>query len=118
MSDERDFGDRELERILYFEAYVVIDAGDCPEVQERQVLSEDEFRDLQDRFPADFQAGMGAEAIKELLARIDVETLARDARAQAGRGSRQVLEERVAPDSTLRKLHTHLARPSSGETPP
>jgi len=75
-----DMSLRELERILYFEAYVVIDAGECPEVAEKQVLSEDEYRDLQDRFPDQFEAGMGAEAIKELLARIEVDSLAREMR--------------------------------------
>jgi len=44
------------------------------------VLSEDEYRDLQDRFPDQFEAGMGAEASKELLARIEVDSLAREMR--------------------------------------
>ncbi len=71
---------RELERILYFEAYVVIDVGDCPEVQEKDVLNEDQYRELYDKYPDGFHAGMGAEAIKELLAHIDVETQAREIR--------------------------------------
>jgi len=75
-----DMSLRELERILYFEAYVVIDPADCPEIQTQEILSEDRYRELQDKYPDGFQAGMGAEAIKELLARVEVESLARETR--------------------------------------
>ena len=67
---------RELERILYFEAYVVIDPGECPEIQQKDILNEEQYRDFQDRFPDGFTAAMGAEAIKELLARLEIDTLA------------------------------------------
>ena len=75
-----DMSLRELERILYFEAYVVVDPQDCPEIQEKEILNEEQFRDLQDKYPDGFQAGMGAEAIKELLARVEIESLARELR--------------------------------------
>jgi DNA-directed RNA polymerase subunit beta' len=75
-----DISLRELERILYFEAYVVIDPGDVPELEEKQVLTEEQYRELQDTYPEQFQAGMGAESIKELLARVDIELLARELR--------------------------------------
>ncbi len=71
---------RDLERILYFEAYVVIDAGECPEVKPREILSEDRHAELVEKFSGQFEAGMGAEAIKELLARVDVDSLARELR--------------------------------------
>ncbi|MCP3981867.1 MAG: DNA-directed RNA polymerase subunit beta' [bacterium] len=71
-----DMSLRELERILYFEAYVVIDPGDHAELKEKDVLSEDQYREVLDEDPDGFHAGMGAEAIKELLARVEVETLA------------------------------------------
>jgi DNA-directed RNA polymerase subunit beta' len=71
---------RELERILYFEAYVVVDPGECPEIQEKETLSEEQYRELQDKYPDGFQAGMGAEAIKELLARVEIESLAGELR--------------------------------------
>jgi DNA-directed RNA polymerase subunit beta' len=71
---------RELERILYFEAYCVIDPGDVPTLEERQSLSEEQYRELVDQYPDQFTAGMGAEAIKELLARLDVDQLAREMR--------------------------------------
>ncbi|MDH3627144.1 MAG: DNA-directed RNA polymerase subunit beta' [Acidobacteriota bacterium] len=71
---------RELERILYFEAYVVIDPGEAVELTEKEVLSEEQYRELQDKYPDGFQAGMGAEAIKEILARLDIESLAKEMR--------------------------------------
>jgi len=75
-----DMSLRELERILYFEAYCVIDPGDVPALEERQSLSEEQYRELQEQYPDQFTAGMGAEAIKELLARVDVDQLAREMR--------------------------------------
>ncbi|ANM28582.1 DNA-directed RNA polymerase subunit beta' [Acidobacteria bacterium Mor1] len=75
-----DMSLRELERILYFEAYVVIDPGECPDIQEKEILSEEQYREHQDKYPDGFHAGMGAEAIKELLARVEVDMLARELR--------------------------------------
>jgi len=65
---------KELEKILYFEAYVVLDKGDTP-LLDGQILSEDKYRELMDEYAGQFSAGMGAEAIRELLSAIDVETL-------------------------------------------
>ena len=74
-----DLSLRDLERILYFEAYVVTDIGEAP-VKEKELLTEERYRALQTDHPGQFEAGMGAEAIKELLRRVDVETLAIDLR--------------------------------------
>ncbi len=70
-----DISLRELEQILYFEAYVVIEPGEAP-VKERDVLSEEQYRELHQNFAGKFRAAMGAEAIKELLRRVDIEVLA------------------------------------------
>jgi len=70
---------RDLERILYFEAYVVTDPGDAP-LKEKELLTEERFRALQSEHPGKFEAQMGAEAIKDLLKRVDIETLAVDLR--------------------------------------
>ncbi len=70
---------RDLERILYFEAYVVLDTGDAP-LKEKELLTEERFRALQAEYPGRFEAGMGAEAIKELLRRVDIDALAVDLR--------------------------------------
>jgi DNA-directed RNA polymerase subunit beta' len=74
-----DISLRDLERILYFESYVVVDAGEAP-VKEKELLTEERYRELQQEFPGKFRASMGAEAIKELLKRVDVDTLAEELR--------------------------------------
>ena len=75
-----DMSLRELERILYFEAYVVIDPGELADLEEKSILTEDQYRETQDAHPGEFEAGMGAEAIKELLARLDIDALAKELR--------------------------------------
>jgi len=67
---------RQLERILYFEAYIVIDPGDTP-LKEKDILSEAKYREYKEKYKGSFVAKMGAEAIKELLARVDVNELAK-----------------------------------------
>jgi len=74
-----DISLRDLERVLYFESFVVIDPGDAP-VKEKELLTEDRYRQLMQEFPGRFRAGMGAEAIKEILKRVDVEGLAEELR--------------------------------------
>ncbi len=64
---------RDLERILYFENYVVIDSG-LTDLTYGQLMTEEEFLDAQDQYGADaFTANIGAEAIREMLANIDLE---------------------------------------------
>jgi DNA-directed RNA polymerase subunit beta' len=72
---------RDLERILYFEAYVVINPGDAP-VEEKELLPEDRYRKLREEHGDKFTARMGAEAIKELLRKVRVEELAEEMRAR------------------------------------
>jgi DNA-directed RNA polymerase subunit beta' len=67
---------RELEKVLYFESYIVIDPGDVPGLKERELLSDERYRELVRDYPGLFVAKMGAEAIKELLAMVKVEELA------------------------------------------
>jgi DNA-directed RNA polymerase subunit beta' len=76
-----DISLRDLESVLYFEAYVVVDPGDAP-VKEREVIKEEQkFRELDQQYrPAGFKAMMGAEAIKELLKRVQVDELATELR--------------------------------------
>src|SRR5688500_6233755 len=71
---------RELEKVLYFESYIVIDPGDVQGLKERELVSDERYRELVRDYPAQFVAKMGAEAIKELLAMVDVEELAIDLR--------------------------------------
>ena len=77
-----DISLRDLERVLYFEAYVVVDPGETKLVQ-NQLLTEDQFRKAREEYGySKFKAQMGAEAIKELLRRINVESLAEEMRAK------------------------------------
>jgi DNA-directed RNA polymerase subunit beta' len=64
---------REIERVLYFEAYVVTDPGMTP-LERGTLLSEDAYYDAIEQYGADFDAGMGAEAVKALLRNMDVKT--------------------------------------------
>ncbi|KFI25542.1 DNA-directed RNA polymerase subunit beta' [Paenirhodobacter enshiensis] len=73
---------RDLERILYFENYVVIEPG-LTDLTYGQLMTEDEFMDAQDNFGADaFTANIGAEAIREMLSAIDLEALAEQLREE------------------------------------
>jgi DNA-directed RNA polymerase subunit beta' len=76
-----DISLRDLESVLYFEAYVVVEPGDAP-VKDREVIKEEtKFRELDQQFRATgFKAMMGAEAIKELLKRVEVEELSTELR--------------------------------------
>src|SRR5207245_10551317 len=76
-----DISLRYLDRILYFKSYVVVDPGEAP-VKERELLTEERYRELQQQYPGKFRAGMGAEAIKELLKRVEVETLGEEMRVK------------------------------------
>jgi len=86
---------KELERILYFEAYVVIDQGDTPLVQ-GQILSEDKYREAMDEFAGQFTAEMGAEAIRELLVTIDLEELAVGLRAEMKEAASEAKRKKVS----------------------
>ena len=68
---------RNLERVLYFASYVVLDPGDTKVtgLVEKQILSEQEYRDARAAYGNSFRAGMGAESVKELLKKIDLEEL-------------------------------------------
>src|SRR3569832_1639332 len=74
-----DISLRDLERILYFEAYVVIEPGDT-DLKPNQLLNEDQFRKAREDYGQKFRAQMGAEAIKELLKRVNVERMATELR--------------------------------------
>ncbi|WP_316631644.1 DNA-directed RNA polymerase subunit beta' [uncultured Ruminococcus sp.] len=70
-----DISPRTLEKVLYFSSYIVTDPGDARELSKLQLLTEQEYRDMREKYEDDFSAGMGAEAIRELLEEIDLEAL-------------------------------------------
>jgi DNA-directed RNA polymerase subunit beta' len=77
-----DMSLRELEKILYFEEYVVLDPGKVPGLKKKDLVAVDKTRKLQDEHGHDaFSVGMGAEAIRELLRAMDMDVLARELRS-------------------------------------
>ncbi|HXO43836.1 MAG TPA: DNA-directed RNA polymerase subunit beta' [Candidatus Cybelea sp.] len=71
---------RDLEHILYFETFVCVDPGEVPGIKEKEILPEEKWRELQREFPGKCDVRMGAEAIKELLRRVDVDKLSTELR--------------------------------------
>jgi DNA-directed RNA polymerase subunit beta' len=66
-----DLSIKDLEKVLYFESYIVIDPADTP-LKEKQLLNEEEFKDAQEKYGDKFEASIGAEAIKVLLEKISI----------------------------------------------
>ncbi|GAV24251.1 DNA-directed RNA polymerase subunit beta' [Carboxydothermus islandicus] len=76
-----DMSPRALEKVLYFVSYIVIDPGETP-LLKKQLLTETEYREAREKYGNAFKAGMGAEAIKELLAEIDLNELSAELKAE------------------------------------
>ena len=105
-----DVTPRVLEQVLYFSKYIVTDPGDTP-LQKKQLLSETEYNDMREKYEDDFEAGMGAEAIKKLLCEIDLEKECADLKAE--------LEEATGQKRTrlLKRLEVMEAFRLSGNRP-
>jgi DNA-directed RNA polymerase subunit beta' len=93
-----DISMRDLERILYFEVYVVTDPGEAPGLRERDILTEERYRELGREYAGKFRAGMGAEAIKDLLRQVDIEKLSEE------------LREKMKIDASLQKRLKYAKR--------
>ena len=76
-----DISPRILEKVLYFANYIVTDPGETP-LTKNQILSEKEYRDYREKYEDDFQAAMGAEAVKKLLQDVNLETLSAQLHAE------------------------------------
>ena len=76
-----DIPAKSLERVLYFARYIVIDPGSTP-LEKKQILTDAEYKNAREKYEDDFRAGMGAEAIRELLAEIDLDALSFELRAK------------------------------------
>ncbi len=83
-----DISPRLLEKVLYFASYIVIDPGVTP-LAKYQLLSEREYRENYEKYENEFRVGMGAEAIKELLAEINIEDLSAQLHAELAAASGQ-----------------------------
>ena len=107
-----DISPRELEKVLYFSKYIVIDKGDTP-LEKYQIISDKEYEDMVEKYDADsFRAGMGAEAIKELLSEIDVYKLADELRKELDDGATGQKRARI-----LKRLEVVEAFKQSGNRP-
>ena len=80
---------RQLEKVLYFAAYVVTDPGDVPRIHYKQILNENEYSELKEIYGDDFKAEMGAEAIQKLLADIDLDQLSSELKSDLETASGQ-----------------------------
>jgi len=103
---------RDLEKILYFETYIVVDPGDVPDLKEKDLLNDERFRELTRDYPNGFVAKMGAEAIKELLIKIDIEELVEDLR---GKMREETSQQKKLKYSKRLKVSNSFAR--SGNKP-
>ena len=109
-----DLTPKKLEEVLYFTKYIVIDPGEKTGLVKKQLLTEEEYSQYRAKFEGidTFRAGMGAEAIKELLAEIDLDQLAEELKAElatAGTGQKQI--------KLLRRLDAIEAFRTSGNRP-
>ncbi|AUW92932.1 MAG: DNA-directed RNA polymerase subunit beta' [Sulfobacillus thermosulfidooxidans] len=105
-----DMSPRALEKVLYFAAYVVIEPGTTP-LMKKQLLVESEYREYREKYGAHFRAGMGAEAVKELLAELDLEDLSQELRGELNSSSGQ---RRIR---AIRRLEVVEAFRQSGNRP-
>lgn len=83
-----DLSPRLLEKVLYFASYIVIDHGATP-LEDRQLLSEKEYRDMREKYEDEFVAGIGAEAVKQLLQNIDLDAMYDELREELDTASGQ-----------------------------
>ena len=94
-----DISPRQLEKVLYFASYIVIDPGET-RLEKMQLLNDKEYRELRETYEDEFRAGMGAEAIQELLAEIDLDALS----AQLKEELEPVPGQRVSGQKAMRIL--------------
>jgi len=105
-----DLSPKELEKVLYFDSYIVTDPGDTP-LEKKQLLSDAEYAEMRERYEDDFRAGMGAEYIKELLAEIDLEETSKELK--------EALEEATGQKRAkiIKKIEVVEAFKNSGNRP-
>jgi DNA-directed RNA polymerase subunit beta' len=90
-----DMTSRHLERVIYYEDYIVIDPGQTP-LQRCQLLTETEYREAQDQYGETFDAGMGAEAIRKLLALCDLAKLNKELEEAMGNTRSKQIRKKLA----------------------
>jgi DNA-directed RNA polymerase subunit beta' len=102
---------RELERVIYYEEYIVLDPGDTP-LKKKEFLTEDKYQELLAKFGNKFKVGMGAEAIYELLKEIDLDKMAHRLHKELKDSSSEATQRKLA-----KALRTVEAFRKSGNRP-
>jgi len=107
-----DMSARQLERVIYYEDYIVIEPGTTP-LEPGQLLTELEYRDAQEEYGDEgFQAGMGAEAVRELLSRIDLPKLIEELEEAMGKTRSKQVRKKLAKRLKLAQgFHNSKSRP-------
>src|SRR5216117_943387 len=106
-----DMSARQLERVIYYEDYIVVDPGKTP-LQKTQLLNEVEYREAQEQYGEDFIAGMGAEAIRKLLAEIDLTKLNKELeKAMGATKSKQIRKKLAKRLKLVQGFQSSHARP-------
>ena len=106
-----DMSARQLERVIYYEDYIVIDPGKTP-LQKTQLLNEVEYREAQEQYGDDFVAGMGAEAVKKLLSEIDLNKLNKELeKAMGATKSKQIRKKLAKRLKLIQGFQNSHARP-------
>ncbi|MBQ7548200.1 MAG: DNA-directed RNA polymerase subunit beta' [Clostridia bacterium] len=105
-----DITPRNLEKVLYFADYIVTDPGDTP-LEKKQILDEKMYQEYRERYEDDFKAGMGAEAVKDLLADVDLDALSEELREELHSSSGQKRAK------ALKRLEVIEAFRASGNRP-
>jgi len=86
---------RDLEKVLYFESYVVVEPGNTP-LKEKELLSEERYRKAVEEYGAEFKAEMGAEGIKELLKKLDMKKLSAELREEMRKTASEAKKKKLA----------------------
>src|SRR5258706_126039 len=97
-----DMTARDLERVLYYEDYIVIDEGKTP-LKPKQLLTEMEYREAREQYGEGFVAKMGAEGVKDLLTKIDLHKLAHELEHQLDTTKSKQIKKKVAKRLKLAK---------------
>ena len=108
-----DMSPRDLEEVLYFVSYVVLDPGAAP-LEKKQTISDKEYRVYYEKYGSSFRVGIGAEAIKELLEQVDIEAEVKEIKAQIDEIKDSASQKRVR---LIKRLDVLSAFLESGNKP-
>ena len=101
----------ELERVVYFQQYIVVDPGDTP-LELKGLLTEEEYRQAREEYGSSFEAEMGAEAVRKLLLKIDLQELSDDLRQELKEtGSKQRVKDIIKQLKIVEAIRDSINQP-------